>query len=323
MEKRQNYHSMDPIFRPLISIIIPVYNAEKYIENCIHSVFNQTYTCFELIVINDGSTDRSYELLTNLKKKYNFKFIDKANSGVSSTRNLGIEEAQGEFICFIDSDDSIENDYLEKFILNYSDESDLLIQDIIRGGKIKANYSLGTFRIDSDLEKILLTNKLLNNGVPFAKFYNTAIIKLNHIRFENKVTYGEDLMFLLNYIKCIKSITYIDYAGYIYNYNLHSASTKKHTFYTYFTVYNSIKDFIEYYKIKDKKILSEVYVYIWNFIQSALDYSTNLTKEDFLRLTSSIDFKCFRYANTIYRRVLYIGIKLRMYFFIKLLLNRN
>lgn len=100
---------------PLVSIIIPCYNTEKYIAETIESVFNQTYTNWELIIVNDGSTDSSRQIIELFKnKEQRIRVIDKLNSGVSDTRNKGLEIAQGELITFIDADDVWHNDNLEK-----------------------------------------------------------------------------------------------------------------------------------------------------------------------------------------------------------------
>lgn len=99
----------------LITIIVPVYNAEKYLKNCIDSIINQTYKNIEIILINDGSRDGSKEICLKFQKKDNrIIFIDKKNQGVSSTRNLGIKKASGKYLCFIDADDWVEEDYIKK-----------------------------------------------------------------------------------------------------------------------------------------------------------------------------------------------------------------
>ena len=92
-----------------ISIIVPVYNVENYLERCVESILKQTYTNFELLLINDGSTDRSLDILKKYKEKYPeiTKIIDKKNGGLSSARNAGIRDAKGEYLSFIDSDDII------------------------------------------------------------------------------------------------------------------------------------------------------------------------------------------------------------------------
>lgn len=101
-----------------ISVIIPIYNSEEYLDDCIKSVLAQNYTNFELLLINDGSTDSSGKIcdeyaLTDTR----IKVFHQENAGVSATRNLGIQESIGEWLCFIDSDDTVNNKYLSDFIL--------------------------------------------------------------------------------------------------------------------------------------------------------------------------------------------------------------
>jgi len=109
------------------SLIIPVYNVEKYLEHCLQSVQNQTFKNFETIIINDGSTDNSSEIIEKFKNKINnLQIIHQQNKGVSHSRNIGIKHATGKWICFLDSDDYISNEYF--FILNkyISDEIDII-----------------------------------------------------------------------------------------------------------------------------------------------------------------------------------------------------
>ena len=100
-----------------ISIIVPVYNVENYLERCVESILKQTYTNFELLLINDGSTDQSGDLCDQLaSKNENIKVFHLENAGVSNARNVGIQNSTGEWITFVDSDDFITPDYLETLI---------------------------------------------------------------------------------------------------------------------------------------------------------------------------------------------------------------
>ena len=100
---------------PKISLIIPVYNVQEYIEKALQSVVNQTFKDFEVIIVNDGSKDQSVEIVKKFIKKYdNFRLINQENQGLSGARNTGLKEAKGEYIAFIDSDDFIENNFLEE-----------------------------------------------------------------------------------------------------------------------------------------------------------------------------------------------------------------
>lgn len=96
-----------------VSIIVPIYNSEKYLETCLNSILNQTYKDIEIILVDDGSTDNSINIYEKYKKNKNIKIYKKANGGAASAKNLGIKKATGEYVCFIDSDDVIEIDYVE------------------------------------------------------------------------------------------------------------------------------------------------------------------------------------------------------------------
>ena len=114
----------------MISVIIPVYNKDRQIIDCLNSVINQTYKNYEIIIINDGSTDQSErKILDFIENKQNVKYIFQKNQGVSSARNTGIKAARGEYIVFIDADDYIDNDYFEK-LMEYKN-SDLVISGYV------------------------------------------------------------------------------------------------------------------------------------------------------------------------------------------------
>ena len=119
----------------MISIIVPVYNAENWLKKCVDSIINQTYKDIEILLINDGSKDRSIDILKEYEKKDSrIRVFDKQNEGVSKTRNLGIKEAKGEFIQFVDCDDYIEENMCET-MLHLISNSDMAIC----GMRIKKN----------------------------------------------------------------------------------------------------------------------------------------------------------------------------------------
>lgn len=121
---------------PKFSIIIPIYNVEKYIKKCLDSVFNQTYKDFEVIAVNDGTKDNSMDIVKN----YDVKVINQKNGGLSSARNKGVKKASGEYIIFLDSDDYWENELLEKINLSLDNNPDIVrfqIQDVVNDDIIK------------------------------------------------------------------------------------------------------------------------------------------------------------------------------------------
>lgn len=199
----------------MISIIVPIYNSEKYLDRCINSLLNQTHVNFELLLINDGSTDSS----GNICKKYvekdkRVKLYTKINGGVSSARNLGLDNAKGEYICFVDSDDYVENDYLLK-LYNKIKASDLVVCSYLYE---KQNISVVEKLNDCELSvNCSLLNEILMKGAfmgPVCKLYKKDIIESNKIRFNTNIHSGEDTLFVYTYllhinkISTIKDITY-------------------------------------------------------------------------------------------------------------------
>lgn len=110
---------------PLISVIVPAYNVEKYIKTCLNSLINQTYSNFEIIVINDGSTDQTEEILRSYQSNPKFRIYSQENGGISAVRNRGIKLANGELVCLIDGDDSVKSDYLEKLAAPFFEDLDV------------------------------------------------------------------------------------------------------------------------------------------------------------------------------------------------------
>lgn len=208
-----------------VSIIIPVYNSEKYINKCIDSILNQTYSNLEIILVNDGSSDRSAEICYNYSINYkNIYLYNKKNGGTSEAKNLGIDKATGKFLLFIDSDDYIDNKYVENLI----DAADLNNVDLVVAG-YKVDYENQNYSIDitSRFNKIyngyeeiregildLELSEILNVGV--CKVYKNDIIKKFNLKFDVSLDTGEDLVFNCQYLKYIKNMKIIPNTEYHY-----------------------------------------------------------------------------------------------------------
>lgn len=201
--------------KPLFSIIIPVFNSQKYIKRCIESVLLQTNPNFELILIDDGSTDNSGKICDYYRNLDSRVFVlHKANTGVSDSRNKGVDKASGDWIVFIDSDDTIESDYLSNFQLN----ADLEIQgttvyDVNNLKKISVfNYN-DEFLTTHVFESVLLRGI---NTAPWAKCFRKEIISTYKIKFPVEISYGEDSVFLFRYLLNCHSARYNSKVGYNY-----------------------------------------------------------------------------------------------------------
>lgn len=190
---------------PLVSVIVPVYNAQNTLSGCVNSILNQTFRNWELLLIDDGSTDKSCEICNQyaaIDKR--IKVFHKENGGVSSARNIGLDNANGDWITFVDSDDFIDCTFLETF-------AELQSSDLYIAG-IKFINSTTTLlpperciNIENATELDNLLNKLYFT-VPWGKIYKNDIIQHNKIRFNINLKIGEDTDFVLKYLVYIKDI---------------------------------------------------------------------------------------------------------------------
>ena len=194
------------MMKPVISVIIPVYNVEKYIRQCVDSVLEQSYKDFELILVDDGSPDNCPRICDEYARKDSrVHVIHQMNSGVSAARNKGIEHAKGEWISFIDSDDWVDIDYLEKFELD-KDDADLIIQgleyyDNRNGQYFKQIKVADCILSGTDSKKLVADNNVLGSGYPVAKAYRKFIIDKG-VRFDTSISYHEDHIFEIGRASC-------------------------------------------------------------------------------------------------------------------------
>lgn len=219
------------MINPLVSIIVPVYNAERYLNRCIDSIFKQTFPDWELLLINDGSTDGSGIICSDYAEKdLRVRVFQKSNGGVSSARNIGIDEAKGKWIMFVDADDYLFEESLE-CLLNVS------CIDLVVGGYIRIHRSTGnsyTFLANNKVVHIgietELTEKLIETFLftPWCKLFKREIIEANKLRFNQDLFYGEDTDFVLKYIIKIDFIQFISQPVYCYCYN--EARSEKYVF---------------------------------------------------------------------------------------------
>ena len=223
----------------LISIVIPVYNAEKYLGGCLNSIQNQTYKNFEVILVNDGSIDHSETICKEfVEVDTRFRYFLKVNGGASSARNFGLDHVTGDFITFIDADDWVDENHLEVLINNIKENnSDMAVSSI----KKFDNVSRFKFRVYSNQEKYLLNYNKLNREeflvilpklIHASNSYKIAVSKLfkkelvSDVRFDESIIYGEDLEFFFKLYVNINSISYVDEVTYIYRLHDESSSSK-------------------------------------------------------------------------------------------------
>lgn len=196
----------------LISIIIPVYNAEKFLIKCLDSIKKQTYKNIEVILINDGSTDKSGEICDDYcTSDSRFKVIHKENGGVSSARNCGLSEVSGDYICFIDPDDWVELDMIKvlfELTQNYNSEIGICGYYKEESGKILnkiGNQKVLNYSNHEALNEILKEDSF--KGFLWNKIFSTQIIN-NEVYFNEEIHFCEDLLFVCQCILKSSNIAY-------------------------------------------------------------------------------------------------------------------
>lgn len=319
----------------LVSVVVPVYNSEVFLERCVNSILNQTYNNIEVILINDGSNDSSGEICDLLARQdKRVKVLHQPNSGVSTARNNGINKAKGKFIQFVDSDDYIEDIMTEILIKEMNKEL-----DIVMCGYKRINIDTNGKEIitNSNVYKKSYINKkefLEDFGVYFKdmyinfiwnKLYRADIIKDNDIYYDKSIGWGEDLIFNLSYLKYCDKISIIEDLFYNYvNYNDGSITStfNKNLYSNQQSMYTNIRKFLiennSYYG-KNKDIIETRYTNrmiscINNLFHEDADYNTREIRTEINNIMGNeMFFKNLEYLNSsgLQRRIIGILIKRR------------
>lgn len=216
--------------KPMISVIVPVYNAEKYLQRCVDSILKQSFTDFELLLIDDGSHDRSGELCDEYAEKDNrVRVFHKENGGVSSARNVGLDNALGDWLTFVDADDTLSRDFLYHMVTGIDECVSLVVSncDVIMKDKVNLSHvTLENTTISGNLMLIrLLKGDNVRNEV-WAKLFKRSFI--GNERFSSRIVIGEDLLFLLtcSHAGGNENIRFVPYSDYHYVINESSAMGK-------------------------------------------------------------------------------------------------
>lgn len=217
---------------PKISVIVPVYNVEAYLDRCIQSILNQTFTDFELILVDDGSPDNCPSMCDAWAEKDNrIVVFHKENGGVSSARNCGIEKAMSELICFVDSDDYCDTCMLEKMISKYEEGFDFVFCSFMKNKyketklikSTEAVYDFTDGVTMSDMPQNFFVNGLFHSC--WGKIYIKDVIITNELRFNTDMKLSEDSYFNLSYFEYINSWVFVNEPLYSYCSNDYSSAT--------------------------------------------------------------------------------------------------
>lgn len=299
----------------MISVVIPIYNTEKYLERCIDSVCEQTYNNLEIILINDGSTDKTEEICLKFSEKDNrIKYFYKKNEGVSIARNMGIKEATGKFLYFLDSDDWIEKNCIEELYKNISNYE---LSFCLHSKNKKSNFEF-VINKKEFLENLFYPSKYEYQGYIWNKLFEVEIIKKNKIFFEEKIKYNEDRLFVFKYIQKMKTnIKFVDKILYHYEYREESAMNREFNE-KMLTEFEAFEKMIECAD-KDSRIIKKIKCEIFNTsIYRYIDFRNEafrkyITIENFLGIifeNSNLECKFISIKNYIKYIIFYTYLKI-------------
>ncbi|WP_353148965.1 glycosyltransferase family A protein [Chryseobacterium sp.] len=306
----------------LISIIVPCYNASYYVKEVMESIQNQTHYNIECIVIDDGSTDNTLEIINNFSDE-RFQIYSQENKGLSDTRNFGLEKATGDFIFFCDSDDLLPSNALESLLAEYTGKEDIIVgKTATYAWEEKRNVSFlpqprEKHKVENKNQEVLLQN--MTEGLsPIAqnKLYKASFLKENNLRFLSGIYHEDELWFFETMFKA-KNVVFIPTITYLYTVDNAQSITKKNSdknlsgyLSVIQTIYNNYylqypeQNSIAYYIAYLKKIIIGNYKHHANYSNEAVQRMEKVFKEvnpkfnDDIPL-KSIEKKYFRYLNAV------------------------
>ncbi|MCR8635389.1 glycosyltransferase [Paenibacillus radicis (ex Xue et al. 2023)] len=278
-----------------VSVIIPVYNADAYISECIESLLNQTLQECEFIFINDGSTDNSRQIIESyMNSSTRIKLINQANQGVSIARNRGLQIAAGEYTGFVDADDYIKPDMYETlYNAAKQGDCDVVISNFegeLDGHRVSYKYLfpdnvvLPRAYIEEEMLPYFIKTDNLNTACN--KIYRQQIIKEHNLSFPEKVALGEDGMFNMLFFSYALNMKYIDYSGYYYR-EVAGSATRNLMEKDYFEralevfklelpeIHTGKLDRVKLYRLKSIKLIRSVMSYIHIYFIPSKEISFN------------------------------------------------
>ncbi|MBQ6736245.1 MAG: glycosyltransferase [Alphaproteobacteria bacterium] len=212
---------------PKLSVIVPVYNAEKYLRRCLDGLVSQTFTDFEVLCVNDGSTDKSKKILDEYAARdKRFVVINKKNAGVSAARNDGIKRARGGYIHFLDADDVIDDEYYSAMIYG-AEDADVVCSGFVSNSKYSSNLTYKRFHNLTGMYGKLFWTQALVKSFVWRYLFRADFIKKNHLRFDTSLISQEDAIFVLNAMPLANRVIIVPNVNYHYIFNDASALNKR------------------------------------------------------------------------------------------------
>lgn len=285
----------------IVSIIVPIYNVEKYIKKCVESLLLQDYPAIEIILVNDGSPDNCAEIINKLEENNTeIKVIHKENGGVSSARNCGIEIAKGEYIMFVDGDDWVDSNYVSYFV-------DLIEKSKCDIGMNKYNYAI-TGTSSTENRYIVSAEKAIEwiyLGDLFVavwnKIYKSDLLKKNQIKFDNEIWYGEGMLFNIECLQFVEKVAIGEKSVYHQTFNPDSAM-RSFNLESNLCGIRSLEIQKKLWKKVNKKIENAYEYHMYWFNRTIID---GLVRADMVRSNKEIFNECVRNI----RKKIYIPFK--------------
>ena len=292
---------------PLVSIIVPVYNAEKYLNRCIDSILSQTMTDFELLLIDDGSKDNSGRICDEYATKdARVRVFHKPNGGVSSARNLGLDNAKGKWITFVDADDRCSCNYLEHLLSKVDDDTDLIISyAVICDSTGEKAEVYPEYRVNAtNFERLFVDSDMHWHTSPWAKLYRASIIYENSLRFNEMMHIGEDADFLFSFMLITDKIYVSSDTDYYYTCDVSGSLTKRintidSEIASYRTILCLVNRTIQQKNIKDNRSLDNLGWLVASYVRRVLNslYYNDAQSYQRIDLIKSLDIDSYiRYS---------------------------
>lgn len=262
----------------LVSIIIPVYNSEKYIERCLKSVISQTYKNIEIIIVDDGSTDNSFTEINKFQDK-RIKYLKKDNQGVSIARNFGIDKSAGQYLLFIDSDDYVSDEIVEQLIEKVDGLSEIVFCNNLEKWYNKEEGRRLFISVDKiDKKNVIKEIASGRAGLVCSKLVSKKVISDNNIYFDENLRVGEDQLFFLKAAENSVAFKYVDKYLYFYdrtNENSVTIRYQEKLYDDFIYLYNNVSIILERNNMnssEDKQLLIDKFVMLtWTAINNEVN----------------------------------------------------
>lgn len=233
-----------------VSIIVPVYNADSYLSSCLESLVRQTYPNIEILLVNDGSTDFSENIIKEFQEKDSrIKYFSQENKGVSSARNLGITKAIGKYLCFVDSDDVVSSTFVEDFLTYFLEDVDLVATSItsLSDFEKKKNTDVVIKEYEKEKKYDILYDEF--SGYLCNKMFRSRILKENHLFLAEDIAMCEDMLFLYQYLIYCRKVVGFSKNNYFYRLTSTTASTnyQNEKWFSILEAFKRIYDLRDYY----------------------------------------------------------------------------